>query len=91
MDCYNCGADINYVLIDEFQHDGTDRDRCVVLEDLGDNCYGIPTDHNWTGDELDEDDTDIYETIRCPVCKKFPFKSKEIHRQEIVYLTCWND
>lgn len=91
MECNKCGAEINYVLIDEFQYDGTDRARCAVLEDLGDNCYGITTNHNWTGDELDEDDTDIYETIRCPACKKFPFKSGEIRRQDLVHVTCWNE
>lgn len=91
MKCNNCGTEIDHVLIDEFQYDGTDRDRWAILEDLGDNCYGISTDHNWTGDELDDDDSDIYETITCPECKKFPFKSKEIRRQEIVYVTFWNE
>ena len=54
MICNNCGAEIDHILIDKFQYDGTDRDELTVLEDLGDNCYGIATDHNWTGDELDE-------------------------------------
>lgn len=91
MICSSCGAEIEHVLIDKFQWDGTDRDELTVLEDLDDNCYGIATDHNWTGDELDEDDTDIYDTIVCPKCRKFPFKSKEIQRQEIVWITCWNE
>ena len=88
MKCNNCGAEIDHVLIDEFQYDGTDCDRRAILENLGDDTYGLSTDHNWTGDEVD--DEDAFDTISCPKCRKFPFKSREIGRQEIVYLTFWN-
>lgn len=88
MKCNNCGQEITNVLINEFQYDGTDKDRLAKIEDLGDEVYGISTDSHWTGDGLE--DEDCYDTILCPICKKFPFKSKEINRHEILYLTLWN-
>ena len=88
MKCSKCGKEIDHVLLDEFQYDGTDRDRLAIIEDLGDEVYGVSTDHNWVGDGLD--DEDVYDTILCPKCKKFPFKSREIGRQELVQLTFWN-
>lgn len=88
MKCNNCGAEIDHVLVNEFQYDGIDRYRLTELENLGDDTYGLGTDHNWTGDGLD--DEDVYDTVVCPKCKKFPFKSREVARQEIVWLTFWN-
>lgn len=86
--CENCGKEIDYVLINTFDWDGNDRDYIAHLEDLGDGVYGISTTHNWTGDGLD--DEDAIDTIVCPKCKKFPFKCKEIGKQEIVHLTLWS-
>lgn len=89
MKCSNCGKNIEHVLVDEFQYDGTDRDTAIAINDLGDNCYNITVTHNWTGDGLD--DEDVYDTIICPFCRKFPFKSREIQREEAIFLTCWNE
>lgn len=88
MRCNNCGVEIDHVLVNTFQWDGTDREESATLEDYDGEVYGIMVDHNWTGDGLD--DEDAYHTILCPNCRKFPFKSKEIGRQEVVYLTFFN-
>ena len=89
MKCSNCGEEITQVLVDTFEHDGTDRDYLVDLEDIGNDCYGITVSQNWTGYGLDEEDQ--LETIACPKCHGFPFKTKEIDVQEVVCLTFWND
>lgn len=90
MKCANCGEEINKVLINKFAHDGSDDYISAELEDLGQhNAYGIATDKNWTGDELEDDEA--IETVICPKCKKFPFKCKEINRQEVLLLTFWNE
>ncbi len=91
MKCNCCGEEISQVLIRKFFADGSDSNVLADIDDLGDDCYGIDTDQNWTGYILDEDDKDVYNTILCPKCNEFPFMDKEIHQQEIVQLTFWNE
>ena len=91
MKCNCCGEEISQVLIRKFFADGSDSNELADIDDLGDGCYGIDTDQNWTGYILDEDDKDVYNTILCPKCNEFPFMDKEIHQQEIVQLTLWNE
>ena len=31
------------------------------------------------------------EDIRCPYCKKFPFKDKEIQVHELIHIVCFDD
>lgn len=75
MKCEMCGKEIDRLEVDMFNNDGSDdwynaeiyEDNGVIMMNL------IP---NWTGDELTEEEQ--VETIRCPHCKKFPFKRKMV-------------
>ena len=88
MKCCECGAEINHVLVNHFEHDGTDRLHKMDLEDLGDGCYSVLTDTSWTGYGLETEDclADVY----CPKCKKFPFKTKDMEQCKLVQLVFWN-
>ena len=88
MKCSECGAEIGEVLVDKFSYDGDDSYERVELQEVGDKTYEITVDHSWTGDELDDDEA--RETVLCPHCRKFPFKTKALNRQEIVHLIFWN-
>ncbi|WP_373116426.1 hypothetical protein [Holdemania massiliensis] len=83
MKCINCGKEINTLLINMFNYDGTDRFYSYPITE----CEGaivIETDKNWTGYELSDEER--IETIVCPNCKKFPLKSKAILESEILEL-----
>ena len=88
MKCNSCGAEINSVIVNFFDHEGADCYLPFALADFGDETYGLELNTNWTGYGLDE--ADQQETIWCPHCKKFPFKSKEINTEEVIHVTCWN-
>lgn len=83
--CPNCGKEMPRILVDMFMWDGSDEN---ILTDYtyehGAICFW--TGRNWTGYELQADDTDIpseevLETISCPFCLK-SFKSDYISISE---------
>ena len=88
MTCNNCGAEIDSVIVNHFNYKGADEPLELLLTELDNNTYGVAVGTHWTGYGLDE--ADQRETIWCPYCKRFPFKSKEINTEEVVYITCWN-
>ena len=88
MTCNNCGAEINCVIVNHFDHEGADHHIAIPPEDLGNDTYGLMLDSRWAGYGLNE--ADQLETIWCPCCKQFPFKSKMLNSQEVIYVTCWN-
>ena len=88
MKCCECGKEIDHVLVNEFQRDGTDRYALRPLEDLGDDCYSVFTDSNWTGYGQETEDQLV--GVCCPECEKFPFKTKDVVESELVQLTFWN-
>lgn len=49
--------------------------------------YCPETTQNWTGYDLSEEE--MLETITCPHCKQFPFKSKEIQVYDVVRVVCF--
>ena len=75
MKCEKCGTEIDSIEADMFNADGSDdwytaeiyEDRGVVLARV------LPC---WTGNGLSEEEQ--IDTIRCPHCKKYPFKQKMI-------------
>lgn len=89
MKCKNCNKEIESVIISMFSHNGDDYDMRVNLEEFEDNAKVITSDKNWTGYELTEEEQ--IEDIRCPYCKKFPFKHKEVQVHEYIHIVCFDD
>jgi hypothetical protein len=80
--CEMCGAEINYLLVDIFNRDGSDDFRAHEIAECPEDAVYVDVDPNWTGNELSEEE--MLETIECPHCGKFPFESKEIQTIEFV-------
>lgn len=84
MKCEKCGFEFEKVNVDMFDHDGSDWFYPHCIEEVENDAVIVETEQNWTGYELSEDE--MVETIRCPHCAKFPFKSTEIHVYNVVRL-----
>lgn len=83
--CGHCGKDINHVMVNFFNHEGQDSFIPCEFSEYENNAIELDVDHNWTGDELT--DEEAKETIVCPYCGKFPFDEKEeLQVYEIVRL-----
>ena len=89
MKCEKCGQEINTLLVDVFQRDGSDDfDEHPVFE-CEENAAYIETTPNWTGYELSEEE--MIDTIACPHCKQFPFQSKEVQVYDVVRVVCFKE
>lgn len=88
MICKNCGKEITKLLINQFNYDGSDSYICVNLDESDDETFTIQTTQNWTGYDLSDEERP--ETIKCPICKKYPFKSMMMGIYEPVIITFWN-
>lgn len=88
MRCAKCGKEIHEVLLNVFNFDGSDD---FVEEDIGEIEYCdavyISTYRSWKGYELSEEEQ--RETILCPHCEQFPFKSDEIGVHDKVEIVCF--
>lgn len=89
MKCKNCNKEIDSVIISKFTRYGDDYDVRVNFEECDINAKVIVTDKDWTGYELTEEEQ--IEDIRCPYCKKFPFKDKEVQVHELIHIVCFDD
>jgi hypothetical protein len=89
MKCEKCGGEINSFLVNTFIDDGSDRYENIQLVECEQDAIYIDTTRNWTGYELTEEE--MPETIKCPLCKQFPFKSTEIQVYEIVRVVCFKE
>lgn len=87
MKCERCGSEIETVLVDTFNRDGSDSYVSLPLVECEEGAVHIDTTQNWTGYELTEDE--MNETIQCPHCKYFPFKKPEIQIYDIVRVVCF--
>lgn len=89
MICEKCGKEINELVINKFQYDGSDVDVKVpiVAEDNETGAVYFDDNSNWTGYELTEEEQS--ECIYCPHCGKFPFEDKEIQVYDIVRVVCF--
>lgn len=82
MKCEKCGQKIDNLLVDVFRYDGSDAfDKHPVFECEEDAAY-IETTQNWTG--YGQSEEEMLDTIICPHCKQFPFKSTEIQVHDVV-------
>lgn len=89
MKCENCGAEITTLEVNEFNRDGSDDFYEVPLTECEESAVVVETNTNWTGYELSEEE--MPETVCCPKCRKFPFKSKEIQMYEVVKLVFFKE
>lgn len=74
MKCENCGKEIDKIVTNFFDIDGSDYDQEIFIEEYDDIVY-FDVDRNWCYYELSEDEQ--HEGIRCPYCGKPPFKKHE--------------
>ena len=86
MRCEKCGQEITTVLVNLFDREGADSFQEQPIEE-NENAVIIDTVQNWTGYEQSEEE--MAETICCPYCKKFPFKSTEIQVFDVVRVVCF--
>lgn len=87
MKCEKCGKEIDKLLINRFNYDGSDSEYKYYITEYEENAVTVDVDQNWTGYELTEEEQK--DTICCPYCKKFPFISEEIQTEEIVRIICF--
>lgn len=87
MKCEKCGKEIENLLVDTFLRDGSDTDIEQPIIECEHNAAYIETTQNWTGYDLSEEE--MFETITCPHCKQFPFKSTEIQVYDVVRVVCF--
>ena len=86
MICEKCGKETEFLEVDMFEYDGSDDWYMADTYEEGD-CVMLNLLPQWTGYELDEDE--YHETIRCPHCKKYPFKDKLIEATRMVCVQMW--
>lgn len=80
--CENCGETINALAVDVFNHDGSDSWILVPFREYDENAVELELTPAWTGYELDEEEQ--MDTICCPLCRKFPFKQKEVQTYTVI-------
>lgn len=81
--CENCGADLAYLETDIFHWDGSDDwVQDVTYEEHEGKAVTTELGTDWTGYGLSEEEQT--DTIRCPICRNFPFKCKEIQTYTFV-------
>lgn len=87
MKCERCGKEIKSLLVDTFLRDGSDAYIEQPITECEEDAAYIETTQNWTGYELSEEE--MLDTITCPHCKQFPFRSKEIQVYDVVRVVCF--
>lgn len=87
MKCEKCGWNIDSVMVDMFNYDGSDGDVRHYFTEAEHDAVVIETDRNWAGYELSEDE--MLDSITCPHCHQFPFISTEIQIYDVVRIVCF--
>lgn len=87
MKCEKCGKEIENLLVDTFLRYGSDTEIEQPIIECEHNAVYIETTKNWTGYDLSEEE--MLETITCPHCKQFPFKSTEMQVYDVVRVVCF--
>lgn len=82
MICENCGNIISTVEANMFDREGSDYWTHCQINEVPDNAVYIDLPTYWTGDELCEEEQ--ADCIRCPRCRKFPFRNREIQTYTLV-------
>lgn len=89
MKCEICGAKIYTLLIDIFSHNGKDYEIEHPIKEFEKNAVTVDVTRNWVGEDLSEEEQ--METILCPICKKFPFKHREVQAYELIRIVCFKE
>lgn len=89
MKCEKCGKEIEHMMVNTFNHDGTDSDWEYPYIECEEDAVYVDVSLNWTGNELSEEE--MMETITCPHCRNFPFKSREIQTYEYVRVVMFKE
>lgn len=87
--CEECGKEINELMVDIFNYDGSDGYYSHGISEYPENAVCLDVNPNWTGNELSEEEA--IETIQYPHCGKFPFKSKEVQAYEYVRIVMFKE
>lgn len=82
MRCEKCGKEIDYLLVNVFQCDGSDRYEKYIPAECDQNAVYLDLDSSWTGYDLTEKEQ--RKTILCPYCKTWPFENKEVQQHKFV-------
>lgn len=87
--CEKCGKEIDHIVTNCFNYDGSDSDGKFMIEEHDDNAVVFNIGTNWTGYELTEEEQ--MESIRCPFCGAFPFKHKEVQTYSFVEVVMFKE
>lgn len=82
MICEKCGYPLTTLEVNVFAEDGSDYWTHVFVNEVPDNAVYIDMPTSWTGSGMSEDEQ--AESIRCPFCRRHPFKTKEIDTYDYV-------
>lgn len=84
MKCERCGHELSTLSVDMFAYDGSDSFVDFVFQEEDENVVTVETTQNWTGYGLSEEE--MPDTIRCPICGRFPFEDTEIQVYDVIRL-----
>jgi len=83
--CCQCGKEIDTIITSFFDKEGSDYDAEIKFKQVPSNAIVFEVGTDWVGYGGMED----IDQIRCPKCKKFPFKSEEIQCYEYLRVVCF--
>ena len=89
MKCEKCGKEIDHFEIDMFNYDSSDEWRDIQFTEHPNGAVTIDTGCDWTGYEMGYDE--MCESIRCPECKRYPFRDENIDAQVFVSVVMWKE
>ena len=89
MKCEMCGGQIDQLMVNIFNHDGSDGYYKYPFQELEENAVEIEVNPNWTGADLSEKEQ--METIRCPHCGRFSFQHKEVQVYNVLKIVCFKE
>lgn len=82
--CEKCGFKMELIDVNFFDREGDDHYEGCGYEQAEFDAVVLDVPPNWTGNELDE--SELPDTIRCPICKQFPFDNTEVQTYDFVRL-----
>lgn len=82
--CEKCGYKMELIDVNFFDREGADYYEGCGYEQAEQDAVVLDVTPNWTGNELDE--TELPDTIKCPICGQFPFENTEVQTYDFVRL-----
>lgn len=89
MKCEKCNKEITELKVTIFNYDGSDSDTVHSFHECEENAVVIDVDPDLAGNELEGEE--MADTISCPHCGEFPFKSKEIQTRHYISVAMFKD